>query len=104
MQEETNIEPKDVDYPTYKVVKVILQAVHHVHLDVVTMPSFQRRILGMLNLPKNDGKNLSEKRKRNINQQLSNWLLKWNDSYCIYVWDSSFLELSHVQKNKYSIS
>lgn len=62
--EESFNEPKVVVHPTFKVDKATLQAVHHLHLDDATMPSFQKRILGMLSLPKIDGKNFREKNKK----------------------------------------
>lgn len=66
MQEEIHNEPKEVAHPTFMVDKAILQVVHLVHSDVAIMPSFQKRILGMLSLPKNDGK-IKEKRNQKNN-------------------------------------
>lgn len=59
--EESFNEPKEVVHLTFKVDKATLQVVHHLHLDDATMPSFQKRILGMLSLLKIDGKNIQRK-------------------------------------------
>lgn len=62
--EESSSEPKVVVHLIFKANKVTLQVVHHLHLDDAIMLSFQKRILGMLNLLKIDGKNFKEKREK----------------------------------------